>query len=338
MTTNQNKALTTATYESRRSLYKALQTEAIFEIESALRAENLKYHSVIGRVKELDSLLAKMESRQIQDPFEEVPDIVGARIVALFLSDIDKIIEVLGKVFDIEKVDNKIQDTDPRLFGYFSVHLIAKIKASYSGTRYDQIKQFRFEIQIRTIAMDAWASASHYLDYKSETDVPADLRRDFNALSGLYYVADKHFEMFFRSRAANLKRIDRLSKDSGTLLNRELNLDTLLAFLRDRYPDREPPEASDASDLLSEIRAQSISSLAELNSRLDANENWFRKYEKRFPPWADIPASEQDVYREVQNTELGDSMNSSGGNAPYAATGAVRISLNIHSMAEKTLA
>ncbi|MBI4489516.1 MAG: hypothetical protein HY694_10565 [Deltaproteobacteria bacterium] len=52
-----------------------------------------------------------------------------------------------------------------------------------------------FEIQIRTIAQDAWASISHYLDYKKESDIPAQLRRDFYALSGLFYVADRHFAM-----------------------------------------------------------------------------------------------------------------------------------------------
>lgn len=43
--------------------------------------------------------------------------------------------------------------------------------------------------------LNAWASISHYLGYKKESDIPAELRRDFNALSGLFYVADTHFAM-----------------------------------------------------------------------------------------------------------------------------------------------
>jgi len=45
--------------------------------------------------------------------------------------------------------------------------------------------------------MDAWATVSHYLDYKTDADVPLGLRKDFQALSGLFYLADTHFEMFY---------------------------------------------------------------------------------------------------------------------------------------------
>ena len=49
-----------------------------------------------------------------------------------------------------------------------------------------------FEIQVRTIAQDAWDSVSHYLDYKNNS-IRDELKRDFYALSGLFYVADTHF-------------------------------------------------------------------------------------------------------------------------------------------------
>ena len=52
-----------------------------------------------------------------------------------------------------------------------------------------------FEIQVRTIAQDAWASVSYHLDYKKEETIPVELRRDFYALSGLFYIADQHFKI-----------------------------------------------------------------------------------------------------------------------------------------------
>ena len=67
--------------------------------------------------------------------------------------------------------------------------LVAIMRAEYSGPRYDNIAVLPFEIQVRTIAMDAWANVSHHLDYKSDKDVPAELRKDFYALSGLFYLA-----------------------------------------------------------------------------------------------------------------------------------------------------
>jgi len=54
--------------------------------------------------------------------------------------------------------------------------------------------------------MHAWSIISHYLDYKTPNAVPSELKRDFNALSGLFYVADQHFEMFFKSSKASRKK------------------------------------------------------------------------------------------------------------------------------------
>jgi ppGpp synthetase/RelA/SpoT-type nucleotidyltranferase len=79
---------------------------------------------------------------------------------------------------------------------YQSVHFVGRIHPSRSGPRYDSIKGQRFEIQVRTILMDAWANVSNYLDYKSDRSIPSELRRDFFALSGLFYVAEQHLEPF----------------------------------------------------------------------------------------------------------------------------------------------
>jgi putative GTP pyrophosphokinase len=278
---------------------------------------------VTARIKEVASLIKKVESKQIKDPFVEVPDIVGARIVALFLSDIQKVIDVLVSAFDITFIDNKIDDTDPRLFGYFSVHLHGRIKESYVGTRYDRIKTIPFEVQIRTIAMDAWASASHYLDYKSVADVPADLRRDFNALSGLFYVADKHFEMFFRSRAAAIRKIDQSFKDQKPPLDRPINFDTLMAFLNDRYPDRESPDSGDVSELLAELRKAKINDLGTLAERLNEVEKWFLHDEQNNPPVGLDDFDEDGEF--VEGAPSG----------RYTATGAVRVSIGHKPTAQK---
>jgi putative GTP pyrophosphokinase len=193
----------------------------------------------------------------------------------------------MQNLFDVISVDNKIDDGDPKLFGYFSVHLVARLKSSYSGRRYDQIKDLVFEIQIRTIAMDAWASASHYLSYKSDADVPEDLRRDFHALSGLFYVADKYFELFFRARAKNLEKIRlELANSSQSSKNRNLDLDTLTTFLKQRFSDRAQPDGQEAAELLAEIRKVPISDLANLDEVLDLRKQMFLDYEKEFPPSA----------------------------------------------------
>jgi putative GTP pyrophosphokinase len=263
-----------STFNSNSGLYKALKEEIIFEITETLDKTEVKYHSVTARIKELSSLLLKVENKEISDPFSEVADIVGARVVALFLSDIEKIVKALQGCFDVYFVDNKIDDSDPRLFGYFSVHLHARIKKSNSGTRYDKIKKFGFEVQIRTIAMDAWASASHYLEYKSEEDIPSDLKRDFHALSGLYYVADKHFEMFFRSRQQAVIEVESLS-ERDEFFDQEINLDTMSAYLAQKYPDRPQAETSHISTLISSLKARNLHNLRELDNLLNEKAEFF---------------------------------------------------------------
>jgi putative GTP pyrophosphokinase len=118
-------------------------------------------------------------------------------VVGLYLSDLDRIARVIRNTFQVVSEDNKIEGADVSSFGYMSVHFVITMKQEYTGPRYDRIAGMPFEIQVRTIAMDAWANVSHHLDYKNDKDVPAELRKDFYALSGLFYVADRHFEMFY---------------------------------------------------------------------------------------------------------------------------------------------
>ena len=127
--------------------------------------------------------------------------------------------------------------------------------------------------------MDAWASASHYLDYKSEEDIPSDLKRDFHALSGLFYVADKHFEMFFRSRQAAVKEVQKLSRNNE-LLGEEINLDTLTAYLAKRYPDRRAANPPFVSKLVTSLREAGLQTLGELDTYLDEKAAHLARKEK----------------------------------------------------------
>src|ERR1035437_1295490 len=112
------------------------------------------------------------------------------------------------------------------------------MKQQYAGPRYDPIAGATFEIQVRTIAMDAWANVSHYLAYKTEKDIPRDLKRDFYALSGLFYVADTHFEMFFKTREASRDQMAQEFESKTGDFKQDINLDTLASYLRAKYPDR----------------------------------------------------------------------------------------------------
>ena len=189
-------------------LYERLKEEVLFMLERELSSREIKTHTLSGRVKNSQSLLEKVERKRYDRPLEQAEDLVGCRVVCLFLSDLPRLREVVVDLFNVVDESDKIADGAVEAFGYMSVHFICTLKAEYSGPRYEGLGDFKFEIQCRTILMDAWANVSHYLSYKAEASIPEDLRKDFHALSGLFYVADRHFELFYGESIASRREAD----------------------------------------------------------------------------------------------------------------------------------
>lgn len=196
----------------------------------------------------------------------------------LFLSDLPRLDHLIRETFAVHSADDKIASSDPASFGYMSVHYTARIGENHRGPRYDGLEEMVFEIQARTIVMDAWANVSHYLDYKGSSSIPEDLRRDFFALSGLFYVADQHFEMLAdRSGQSQEKAMEDLQKDS--LGDIAVNLDTVQAFLVERYPDRDHTGRGRIAEFVDEIVEFGYNDLAALEEQLDLAESRFLHYE-----------------------------------------------------------
>lgn len=209
-------------------------------IKAMLSKSEIKIHAILHRIKTVESCKEKL-CRKLDDSGKVAPifmltDLVGLRIVCLFLSDIKEIENMIGKSFRVMHKDDKTNSSDSNTFGYHGTHFIVKLKEEYSGPRYDHIKDMAFEIQVRTITMDAWAAASHYLDYKSGKGVPSELKKDFYALSGLFYVVDTHFELFFNESQKSKKNT--FDSSFETLIGSELNEDTLILYLRKKFPDK----------------------------------------------------------------------------------------------------
>lgn len=197
---------------------------------------------------------------------EEIRDIVGLRIICLFVSDITEIVKLVKANFDVIHEDNKLMGSEISSFGYFSVHFVCKLKKEYKGPRYDSIKDIIFEIQVRTISMDAWANISHYLDYKSEIEVPKELKKDFFALSGLFYVADTHFEMFFK----NKKEQSKIAKEEVEKnIDAEINFETIEAYINNRFKNREPATPESISEMTQEILKVGYKKISDLNEKIN---------------------------------------------------------------------
>jgi ppGpp synthetase/RelA/SpoT-type nucleotidyltranferase len=274
-----------AQYTSSQPLYERLQDEVEFILNEQLKNAKIPIHAIEHRIKNFDSIIKKAERFELADPINQLNDVLGFRVICLFLSDLDRIFALLRKNFKIIVIDDKRVTKGENVFGYLSVHLIATLPPSHKGPRYDGLKSLRFEIQVRTISMHAWSIISHYLDYKTPNAVPSELKRDFNALSGLFYIADQHFEMFFKSSKISRKKattaVERPKGGSDT----EINFDTLSAYLKKEFPQRQHADAEGISSLIEQLNKAGIKSINVLDEKLKLGADAFAAYEKKNPPF-----------------------------------------------------
>lgn len=269
-------------FNRRKPIYEQLKSEAIYTIEKKLKESGIKIHSIPSRVKDLDSFLDKIERKQYENPFEQIQDFVGLRVICLFLSDIPKIGEIIDKHFSIVESEDKVDGGDTSSFGYMSVHHIVKYSDDVKGDRYDDIKAIPFEIQVRTIAMDAWANISHYLEYKTEQDIPDELKRDFNALSGMFYVADKHFQLFFEQRREKQEEITETFEKGNEeeKFNQPINLDTITVYLREKFPLRQQGTSEYISRFVDELEKSGYKTIGEVEKVINNGLKAALAYEK----------------------------------------------------------
>lgn len=256
-----------------------LREECGYTLREALKQAGIKTHSVLSRIKTLESTREKISRKDQAESLDEIEDLVGLRVVCLLRSDIPRIAELIRKEFNVIMEDNKIDGAQIDAFGYQSVHFIAKLDDSSTGPRYNGLHEKRFEIQVRTVAMDAWATLSHYLDYKNESDTPKRLRKDFFALSGLFYVADTHFELFYEERQKSIDAAKFEMREQADETN-ELNLDTFSAYLKRKYPERDEPKTSKVSDLLEELVKFGYDDFSKIESGLEKAKKAFEAYEE----------------------------------------------------------
>lgn len=152
---------------------------ALMEVETKLNVLNEQFskledynpiETIKTRLKTPESIAEKMERRGLAFAFENIEqnisDIAGIRVICPFISDIYALVDCFLKQEGITLLDKKDYIKMPKSNGYRSLHLIVGIPI----TLQDAKRMMKVEIQLRTIAMDFWASLDHRLSYKKEMD------------------------------------------------------------------------------------------------------------------------------------------------------------------------
>ena len=144
---------------------------------------------VTGRVKKISSILEKAQKKgiSIEDIEEKIEDIAGIRIICQFVEDIYTVVELIKKRGDMEVIEEKDYLGNQKSSGYRSYHVIVK----YSIETIEGTKVIPVEIQIRTLAMNFWATVEHSLQYKYKGNMPAHITERLLAASNAIIVLDR---------------------------------------------------------------------------------------------------------------------------------------------------
>lgn len=143
------------------------------------------------RIKTPDSIVKKLKrygyEPTIANMVEYVNDIAGIRIVCSFTSDIYRIVDMIRRQSDITVLQTKDYISNPKPSGYKSYHMIVSIPIFLS----DRMVDTKVEVQIRTIAMDFWASLEHKIYYKFEGKAPEYISKDLIECSEIVSMLDE---------------------------------------------------------------------------------------------------------------------------------------------------
>ncbi|MDX5080343.1 GTP pyrophosphokinase family protein [Lactobacillus paragasseri] len=153
------------------------------------KGEHSPIEFVVGRVKTVDSIKEKMTRRVIaSDVIEnDMQDIAGIRIMCQFVDDIYRVVDLIHQRQDMQVIEERdyIQNAKPS--GYRSYHMVIE----YSVFLPDGPKKIIAEIQIRTLAMNFWATVEHTLNYKYQGKYPEDISKRLKSTAEAAYKLDE---------------------------------------------------------------------------------------------------------------------------------------------------
>ena len=176
---------------------------AMMEIETKLNVLNVEYSlrydrnpisSIKTRLKSPVSIREKLTRRGIPVTVENIEetlnDVAGVRVVCSFPEDVNTIATALLKQDDVELIEKKDYILNPKPNGYRSLHLIVAVPIYLAHEK----RIMRVEVQLRTIAMDFWASLEHQLRYKKDVNFTEEMAKELKFCADLSAELDRRMD------------------------------------------------------------------------------------------------------------------------------------------------
>jgi len=177
---------------------------AMMEIETKFNVLNEEYSlaydrnpisSIKTRLKSFPSINEKLARKGVNNSIESIEqnlnDIAGVRVICSFLEDVYALTDALLKQDDVILIEKKDYIKNPKPNGYRSLHMIVGIPIFLAREK----RIMKVEIQLRTIAMDFWASLEHQLHYKKDTTFTAEMAKELMSCAALSAELDSKMDI-----------------------------------------------------------------------------------------------------------------------------------------------
>jgi putative GTP pyrophosphokinase len=172
--------------------------QAVEELKVKMRSIRTEYRRkneyspiefVTGRVKEIASILEKANKFNIPlDRLEyEIEDIAGIRVMCQFVDDVERVIVIIRHRKDMQIMYEKDYVTNYKESGYRSYHIVIKYPVNLAEGQKDILAEF----QIRTLAMNFWATIEHSLNYKYKQQIPGELKEKLKSAADAAFKLDE---------------------------------------------------------------------------------------------------------------------------------------------------
>lgn len=162
-----------------------------------------------SRIKSPESIVKKLKKRGLDSTIENmtefVNDIAGIRVICSFTSDIYHIAEMIRNQNDIKVISVKDYIISPKESGYKSFHMIVSVPIYLS----DSVVDTKVEIQIRTVAMDFWASLEHKMNYKLSQNAPERIKHELFECAQMVSLLDDKMLSLNEEIQAEIERQDK---------------------------------------------------------------------------------------------------------------------------------
>lgn len=201
-------------------IYKAAIREVrtkleVLNDEFQVRSKRNPIRYIKQRVKRPDSILEKLHRRgfdiSLDSMIKNLNDIAGIRVVCAYERDIYDIARMLTKQDDVRLLLTKDYIKNPKPNGYRSLHLLIEIPVFFSDR-----KQFvKVEVQIRTMAMDFWASLEHQLRYKSEDEQDEEIVDELRACAETIHDTDIRMQRIYEKISESQTMEEKLCLDKS---------------------------------------------------------------------------------------------------------------------------